>query len=340
MKAAVLENYNAPLAIRLVELPSLGPKDVLVQVKACGLCGTDLKIVSGAFPDIPLPHIPGHEIAGEISKVGDQVAEVHIGQRVAVHFYLTCGSCRYCHGGMDSLCENLRGQLGFNLNGGMAEFVKVPVTNVIPIGNTITFPQAAILADAVATPYNALKVQAGLQEGQLLVVVGAGGLGLHAVQIAKALGARVIAVDIAQPHLMKAAELGADRVLHFDRDNIEEAIRKENQGSLADIVLDLVGKPGTIERGLEWLRPAGKLLLVGYHLSQPFSVSSRQMVSKGLKILGCRASTCRDLAEVISMVEDKKILPVVDSVLPLTEVNEAYDMLKAGKVIGRIVIEP
>lgn len=340
MRAAVLEKYNAPLAIRLVELPSLGPKDVLVQVKACGLCGTDLKIVSGVFPGIPLPHIPGHEIAGEICEVGDQVTEVGIGQRVAVHFYLTCGSCRYCKAGMDSLCENLQGQLGFTCNGGMAEFVKVPVTNVIPIGKAITFPQAAILADAVATPYHALKVQAGLQAGHALVVVGAGGLGLHAVQIAKALGARVMAIDVAQGNLLKASELGADRVWHFDWDNIEEAIKEENRGSLADIVLDLVGKPATIERGLEWLRPAGTLLLVGYHLSQSFSVSSRQMVSKGLKIIGCRASTCKHLAEVIAMVEDKKIQPVVDIVLPLTEVNEAYNRLKDGQVVGRIVLEP
>ena len=340
MKAAVFDRYDAPLAIREVEAPKVGPGEALIRVRACGLCGTDLKIHSGKIPGVPLPHIPGHEIAGEVFEIGPQVKGIKTGDRVAVHFYLTCGRCRYCLSQRDSLCENLAGQLGFHRNGGLAEFVAVPAVNAIPLGGRVSFAQGAILADAVATPFQALRRIARLQPGEVVVVVGAGGLGLHAVQIAKALGARVLAVDLIESHLEKAAELGADILLRPGRDSLLEVIRQATGGAGADVVIDLAGQPETLERDLEWLCPAGKLLVVGYSPNRTFNVSSMNMVLRGLQIIGCRASTRQDLAEVISWVEEKKIVPVVDDILPLSKVNEAYDRLRAGKVIGRIVLEP
>jgi len=340
MKAAVLHKYDSPLVIQDVDIPAIGPKEVLVRVRACGLCGTDLKIASGKFPKIPLPHIPGHEIAGEIHKIGDQVTELRVGERVAVYFYVTCGQCRYCQTGQDSLCIRPKGQVGFHLNGGLAEFVKVPASNVLPIGDNLSFAQAAVLADAVATPYQALVDKANLQRDEVLVIVGAGGLGLHAIQIAKVLGARVMAVDIDDRHLEKAAEVGADILLHPDRDKITDSIRKETGGYGADVVIDLVGLPETLERELEWLRPAGKFLMVGYNLTRPFSWSSFDIVAKGLQIMGVRASTRRNLAEVIQWANEKKIVPIVEDRLPLEEVNQVFERLRSGKIIGRIVLEP
>ena len=340
MRAAVLDRYDAPLAIREVEAPMVGPGEALIRVRACGLCGTDLKILSGKIPGVPLPHIPGHEIAGEVFEIGPRVQGIKPGDRVAVHFYLTCGRCRYCLTQRDSLCANLAGQLGFHRNGGLAEFIAVPAVNAIPLGERVSFPQGAILADAVATPYQALRRIAGLQAGEVVIVVGAGGLGLHAVQIAKALGARVLAVDLIQSHLDKAGELGADILLRPGRDSLLEVIRQETGGAGADVVIDLAGQPETLERDLEWLCPAGKLLVVGYSPNRTFNVSSMNMVLRGLQIIGCRASTRRDLAEVISWVEQKKIVPVVEDILPLSRVNAAYERLRAGKVTGRIVLEP
>ena len=340
MKAAVFDRYDAPLAIREVEAPEVGPGQALIRVRACGLCGTDLKILSGKIPGVPLPHIPGHEIAGEVVEIGPGVQGIKTGDRVAVHFYLTCGRCRYCLTQQDSLCENLAGQLGFHRNGGLAEFVAVPAVNALPLGERVSFAQGAILADAVATPYQALRRKAGLRPGEVVIVVGAGGLGLHAVQIAKALGARVLAVDLIESHLQKAAELGADILLLPERDSVLEVIRQATGGAGADVVIDLTGQPETLERDLDWLCPAGKLLVVGYSPNRPFAVSSLNMVLRGLQIIGCRASTRQDLAEVISWVEEKKIVPVVEDILPLSKVNEAYERLRAGKVIGRIVLEP
>jgi propanol-preferring alcohol dehydrogenase len=309
-------------------------------VRACGLCGTDLKIHSGKIPGVPLPHIPGHEIAGEVAEVGPGVRGIKAGDRVAVHFYVTCGRCRYCLTRRESLCANLVGQLGFHLNGGLAEFVAVPAVNAIPLGEGVSFPQGAILADAVATPYQALRRIAGLQAGDVVIVVGAGGLGLHAVQIAKALGAKVMAVDLIESHLEKAAELGADILLRPGRDPLLEVIRQATGGAGADVVIDLAGQPETLERDLEWLCPAGKLLVVGYSPNRTFAVSSMNMVLRGLQIIGCRASSRQDLTEVISWVEERKIVPVVEETLPLSRVNEAYEKLRAGKVTGRMVMEP
>jgi len=340
MKAAVLRQYDAPLAIQEVEVPTFGGEDVLVRVRACGLCGTDLKIASGKFPQIPLPHIPGHEIAGEVYQMGEKVSGFRVGDRVAVYFYITCGQCRYCQAGQDSLCVNLKGQVGFHLNGGLAEFVKVPALNILPIGDVLSFPEAAVLADAVATPYQALVDKAGLHRDEVLVIVGAGGLGLHGIQIAKALGARVIAVDVDDRHLEKAAELGADILLHPDQDRIADSIRQETGGDGADAVMDLVGLPETLEQELEWLRPAGKFLMVGYNPNRLFSWSSFDIVAKGLQIFGVRASTRRNLAEVIKWAQQKKIMPIVEDRLPLEEVNRGYDRLRSGKIIGRIVLEP
>jgi propanol-preferring alcohol dehydrogenase len=340
MKAAVLESFGSPLKMREVEIPRIGPTDVLVHVRACGLCGTDIKIASGKISWIPVPIVPGHEIAGEISQIGDQVAKVKVGDRVAVHFYVTCGRCRYCLSGQDPLCANLTGLIGFNMNGGLAEFVKVPAANIFPLADSVAFPEGAILADAVATPYQALVRHTGLRKGEVLVVVRAGGLGLHAVQIGRALGALVVVVDAVEAHLQKARELGADVTLNPERDNVLEVVKDRSDGRGADVVIDLAGRSETLEGGMEWLAPSGTLLVVGYNVAQSFSVSSAQMVSKALKIIGCRAATKADLADVIRWVEEKKITPVVEDTLPLERVDEAYKRIRTGEVMGRIVIIP
>jgi len=340
MRAAVLKQYGAPLIVKAVDDPALNPDDVLVRVRACSLCGSDLKIASGKFPGTPLPHIPGHEIAGEVYKVGNQVTEFSIGDHVVVYFYITCGVCRYCKSGNDSLCENLKGHIGFNVNGGMAEFLKVPSSCLIPFKSDISFTDAALMPDAIATSYHALRTKGNLQKGEVAVVVGVGGLGLHAVQIAKVLGATVVAVDVDDLHLKKASELGADVVLNSNRDNISEAIRMQNTGKGADVVMDLVGQPKLLEDEISYLCPTGRLLVVGYDLTTaPFSIHAAIMVLTEIKIIGCRATNRNDLAEVVKLVEAGKIKPVVSDILPLTDVNKAYQVLREGKVTGRVVLE-
>ena len=340
MKAAVIERFEAPLVIREVDVPVIGPEEVLIRVRACGLCGTDLKILSGKFSETPLPLIPGHEIAGEVHEVGNQVKGVSVGVRVVVYIYFSCGVCRFCKAGRDSLCEDSSGHIGFDVNGGMAEFVKAPASSVMQFGSSLSFPQAAALPDAASTVFHALVTRAGLKEGESLVILGVGGLGLNAVQIARTIGAKVFAVDIKDKHLEKATERGAEVALNPDRDDIAEAIQRESGRPGADVVLELTGHPQSMEQGLEWLGSGGKLLVVGYNLTHPSSVFSHSLVRREVEILGCRAMTRRDLAETIKWAEDKKIVPVVDELIPLAEINQAYDRLKEGKVMGRLILEP
>lgn len=182
MQAASIEEFGAPLQIGSLRPPDPGPGEVAVTVAAVGLCGTDLKIQSGAF-DLALPLVPGHEIAGQLVAVGQGVDPGRVGERVACYYYSTCGSCRYCSGGQENLCEGVR-RLGFERAGGMAERVICPAENAIPIPPGVPYDLAATAMDALATPLRGLSEQLRLVAGESLLVVGAGGLGLNAVQVA------------------------------------------------------------------------------------------------------------------------------------------------------------
>jgi len=340
MRAAILKQFNTPLVIEEVPDPLPEPGWVLVRVRACGLCGTDLKIASGVLPFVHTPLIPGHEIAGEISKVGKGVTNVAPGDRVAVYNYITCGQCSACLQGWDALCSNLAGFVGFTVNGGFAELVKVPANNVFLIPNQISFEEAAILSDAVATPYHALLKRAQAQAGQTVAILGVGGLGLHAVQIAKVMGLRVLAVDVEQAHLELAAKLGAEVVINCAKQSLAEAIASETSGRGVDVVLEMSGNAQAATDGLSLLATRGKMILIGYSPVHPLKVFAQAMVFKELEIHACRASTRQDLVEVIEWVSTGKIKPLIHGVMPLLEINQAYEKIKSSQVIGRLVLQP
>ena len=196
MKALVLHEYNEELRLENVADPTLGPLDILLRVKACGVCGTDLKILSGKIPPpiVTLPHTPGHEIAGEVAEIGSAVRSVTVGERGLVYFYVGCKDCEMCRTGRENICFSIK-RLGFELPGGFAEFVKLPAYNFCPVDEPISYPEMGILPDAVATSYHALKTMAGMKVGEDVMIMGVGGLGIHAVQIAKLMGAKVFAID-------------------------------------------------------------------------------------------------------------------------------------------------
>lgn len=171
MKAAFLKQYSNPLVVEDVSPPCAGPGEVLVRVKACGICGTDLKVWRGDKEWVKLPLIMGHEIAGEIAAVGADVDYLHLGERGVVHFFLTCGRCEFCLAGNETLCDYPKGKLGFSAPGGLAEYVVAPANNFIPIPDDLSFVQAAIVCDAIATPYRALA-KAAIMPGDCVLVVG------------------------------------------------------------------------------------------------------------------------------------------------------------------------
>lgn len=340
MKAMVLGEFNEPFLLSEVPLPSIGDGDLLIKVKGCGVCYTDVKIAAGLMPDISLPRILGHEVAGEVVAVGIDVKNFQEGDRVCLHFYLNCGQCENCLDRKENLCSNLRGRIGFQFDGGYAEYVKVPATHAFKVPPNVTIEDAAILADAVATPLHALREQAQLKAGETLVIIGAGGLGLQAVQIGKFLGARVLSVDLEEKRLEMARALGAEETFNAAKGDWEESVLSYMQGKRVDTVLDLVGKDETIHSSLTFLKKGGKLVLVGYSFDKPFSIFPAVIMRGEFRIIGSRACRLKEMEDVIDLVAAKKIKPVVSETIPLEQVNEVHARLKRNEILGRVVLQP
>ena len=341
MKCMVLEEFRAPLVSRERPIPTPGADEAVIRVGACGVCRTDLKICAGTHPAIKrLPHIPGHEVAGEVVEVGKSVHQEIIGKHAVVYFYLSCGECDFCRKGHESLCSDLRGVIGFSEDGAYSEYVKVPVNCLFFIRPDIPFAEAAIITDAIATPYRALTSKVRIQPGETLAVIGAGGLGIHALQIAKAFGARVIAIDINEKALAAAREMGAEETLHMAKEDPRERILELSGGKGVDAVADFVGKPQTQMLGLNILKVTGRFVAVGYNAVDPFQVNSQFLVSKELEIYGSRACGRNDLKETIELVSNAKVKPFVGGLYPLSEANAALDKLERGDLVGRLVLVP
>jgi propanol-preferring alcohol dehydrogenase len=340
MKAMVLREFHQPFLLSEVPRPSIGPGELLIKVKGCGVCYTDVKIASGLTPDIPLPRILGHEVAGEVAALGKEVKNFREGDRVSLYFYLNCGKCEYCLQQRENLCVNLRARIGFQWDGGYAEYTKVPATHAFLIPPGVSFEEAAILADAVATPLHALREQAQLQAGETLAIIGAGGLGLQAVQIGKLLGARVLSVDLEEKRLAMAKAMGAEETFQATGKELEDSILSYTQGRGVDTVLDLVGKNETFHSSLAFLKKGGKLVLVGYSFDQPFSIFPAVIMRGEFRIIGSRACRLRDMEEVIELVAAKKIKPLVTETFPLEQVNEVHARLKRNEILGRVVLRP
>jgi 2-desacetyl-2-hydroxyethyl bacteriochlorophyllide A dehydrogenase len=340
MKAMILREFNKPFWGEDVPLPTIGNEDLLIKVKGCGVCYTDVKIASGLFPEISLPRILGHEVAGEVVSLGRNVKNFKEGDRVCLYFYLFCGQCDNCLDKKENLCLNLRGRIGFDFDGGYAEYVKAPATHAFKIPRDLSFEEAAILTDAVATPLHALREQAQLRAGESLAIIGVGGLGMQAVQIGKHLGAKVIAVDLEERRLKMAKDLGAEEAFHGAKGDLTEAILAHTRGKGVDTVLDLVGKDETIHSSIKFLKKGGKIILVGYSFDRPFSIFPAVIMRNEFTIVGSRACRPKELEDVIQLVAEKKIKPMVSERIPLERANEVHDRLKKNEILGRVVLQP
>jgi 2-desacetyl-2-hydroxyethyl bacteriochlorophyllide A dehydrogenase len=341
MKAMMLEKYTEPLRMVDLSLPTVGPRDVLVRVRACGVCRTDVKIRDGlvAAPIVTLPHVPGHEVAGEVVETGKEVADFGVGDKVVVYLYLTCGECVHCRTGRENLCLNLK-RVGFEVRGGFAEYIVVPARQLLRIGNDVPFEHAAVLTDAVVVPYHAIRQQAKIQVGDVVLIVGIGGLGIHAVQIAKAAGAEIIAADVLDDKLELARAYGADHLINARKTDPLAIIRALTDGVGVDAVIENVGSAESMSWSLPATKKGGKLVIVGYSPGKPFPCDSMAMHYNEWEILGSRLSTKQDLADVIELVKRGLIKPLVTRRFALEAVNEALDELAEDKILGRAVIIP
>jgi len=340
MKAHVLERFNEPLVAKDVPEPRCGPGEVKVRVRACGVCGTDVKIVQGLIPApiITLPHILGHEVAGDVVEVGEGVEHLAPGERVVVYFYLPCGWCDLCRTGKENICYQVR-RLGFERPGGFGEFVTLPAYCAIPIPTGLDYPEAAILPDAVAVPFHALRSMAQAKAGQVALIVGAGGLGLHAVQIASAMGLKTLVADISPQNLSLAKSMGAEVLIDASSGHALEHVMAVTESKGADVVLEMVGSPQSMSWTLPATKRGGTLVIVGYSPGKPFPLDTMAMHYHEWRIVGSRVSTKQDLIDLMQMVRTGKVRPYVAQVRPWEDANEVLSIIREGKVAGRLVLK-
>jgi len=250
MKAYLYREGGVEWKLEDVSDPEPGTGEVLVEVRAAGVCGSDLHYRCGRLRPYRAPLIPGHEVAGTVAALGDGAQGVAVGDRVCVHYVISCGRCRHCDAGHDNRCRNRR-SVGAHVSGGFAEYVAVPDRNAFPLPDPISMAQGAIVGCAVSTAYHALRL-GGLRAGETVAVFGLGGVGLHAVAWARAMGAAlIVGVDNAAAKLETARAFGADVVLDSGREKLVEAIRSLTEGYGADLALECSGHRDCVQAALE-----------------------------------------------------------------------------------------
>jgi D-arabinose 1-dehydrogenase-like Zn-dependent alcohol dehydrogenase len=340
MKALVVREFGGPLILEDVPVPQPAADEVLIRVKACAVDQFDLTIRDGKFPTAKIPIILGHEIAGVVETIGSHTDSVQPGDRVTSTLYLTCGRCRYCLTGRETICADFKGYVGIHTPGAYAEYTTIPAVNLVKLPETISFPEGSVIANAIGTPYHALTKRAKVQPGERVIITGAGGgVGAHAIQLVKMMGAFVMAVDIGKEKLALARELGADVLFDASVGDFSGTAREWTNGEGAEVVLELVGTK-TFESSLKSLSRGGRMIIVGSHTGTSLSASPQAMIANEWEILGSRNVTKRELAEVVALVAAERVKPIVTGIYPLEEAESLHQRLRKQEIIGRVVLEP
>ena len=335
MKAAVMHEVGMPLRIEDVGVPEIGPEEVLVETRACGICGTDLHILSGYGYVPPLPHILGHEPAGVVAAVGDRVTELKPGDRVAPYLFMNCEHCYYCRMGRHEQCTDLKGILGVLVPGAFAEYFKAPAANLYRLPDSVGFDVGGLLADAVVTSVHAFK-RSSLKLGDTAVVIGAGGIGLVLVQILKAAGFRVIGVSRSDASLHLAKQLGADMVGKSGDPETASKIKDFTHGFGAQCAFDCVGKGQTMRESADYVMKCGRIVVIGEERDE-LSINTTEIAQRELEIIGSRNGTRQDMLEAIGLLEAGIVKPPIARYFPLDEINDAFDFLRRGTQ-GRVIV--
>jgi len=338
MKAAILHEFKQPLSIEEVDQPRPDAHEVLIEVRACGVCHSDLHVASGDWPQIvPItkkPLILGHEIAGRVVEKGPFVNHLELGDRVGVPWvHWTCGECEFCLEGNENRC--VRQQItGVTVDGGYAEFVKAPASHALKIPDGLSCIDAAPLFCAGVTVYRALK-HAGIHSGQRLAVFGVGGLGHLAVQMGQGLGATVTAIDVSDEKLEHASNLGASVGLNATKVNVVKELRRT--GGVHAALVTSAAK-AAYDMAFPSVRPGGILLVVGLP-SESICFQPIQMAASEVHIQASSVGTRQDMREVLAMAAGGRVRPEV-ATRPLAQVNEVLEQVRQGKVRGRLVLVP
>jgi D-arabinose 1-dehydrogenase-like Zn-dependent alcohol dehydrogenase len=339
MIGMAVRKYGEPLERTELPEPELTPGHALLEVLTCGVCFTDVKTSRGRQPysdRLELPHVPGHEICARV--VSSDPPELDPGTVVVVYHLWPCRRCARCRAGTEQLCLNPRGWTGFTTDGGFRQRMVAPLDRLAVVPPEIDPIHAAPLTCALGTSYRAVVNRGRVQPGSRLAVIGLGGVGIHALQIASAMGARAVGIDVSERALEVARSLGIEA--HDAADpGLEARLMAATGGEGLDVVLDTVGSAETLQRAFRLTRSAGRIVAVGYSLDSKLDLPTARFVLEEVELVGSRYVAIDELERVIRMVADGRVEVIVDRVLPLDRANEALEALEAGEVVGRVVLD-
>lgn len=331
MRAVVIHEHGGRDKLVLEDVPDPVPEanDILVRVKAVGLNYLDIFVRKG-MPGLPidLPRISGGDIAGDVAEVGENVTEVQVGLRVLIDPAI-------------KLPDGSIGALGENATGGLAEYIAVPAENAIPLPDDVTYEQAAALPIAYGTAWRMLITRGKIQAGESILILGAsGGVGTGAVQIAKMMGCIVYAAASTDDKLQRLSQLGADYPVNYvEHPEFHRYVRSITDGEGVDVVVNYTGGD-TWVRSLKSVKHGGRILTCGATIGYDPPTDIRYIWRKEMDIRGSDGWRRQDLVDLVEAVQSKKIIPVIDSVLPLEQTAEGHRLLEDREVFGKVIITP
>jgi D-arabinose 1-dehydrogenase-like Zn-dependent alcohol dehydrogenase len=342
MQAVVLRAFGGAenLKVETANIPSPGPGEVLLRVRACGVCYHDVINRRGNLPRTPLPAILGHEAAGEVVEVGPGVRGWSVGDRAATLQRLSCGDCLYCRQNRPSLCRRDARFFGEEIPGGYAGYLVAPVRGICKVPATIPWAAAATVCCTTGTAVHVVRTRGKVQRGESVLITGAsGGVGLQAVQLARLDGARVIAVTSGEAKAEALYQAGAHEVIVSPKLDFGNEVRRLTDGEGANVAIEIAGSV-TFPQTLKALAPGGRALVVGNLETATTPLNPGLVIVKELEIIGAYATTAEEMSESLGLLESGALKPCVSEELPLREAARAHARLENREIAGRLVLLP
>ncbi len=347
MKAVVFSEQGGTEVLRYTDVPkpTLDANEVLIQVQACAVNYLDIHArrnrpeIAAKLRRGDTPHILGSDIAGTVAETGEAVNDIAVGERVVLAPCIPCGVCSDCHQGAENLCDTQQ-LIGFQTNGGYAEYVKAPAQNVIRIPLSLSFVHAAVMPIAYLTAWHMLMTRAQLRPGEDVLILGVGGgVGSAGLQIAKLAGARVFATASSEEKLERARQMGADVTINYKARDFSEAVLDATDGRGVDIVLEHVGA-ATWEQSIASLAKNGRLVSCGVTTGNIGTIDIRKLYQKQLTVMGSALGTVSELRTLIRLAGQGRLVPIIDSTLPFRCASEAHTLLENRQNFGKVCLCP
>ena len=337
--AMTILQYGQELSMKTTTMGPLKRGYARVRIKANGVCATDVKLVDGVGFKPALPFVPGHEPSGIVEEVvtDDPRYSDYPGRSFVVSPHITCGECENCLSGKENICLNMGGSLGISINGAFAQYVDIPLRNLVEMPDGMDHSMAALAGGVVAVPLVAIRGLGDLMEKNV-VVMGSGGLAMAAIQILNNIGARVTVIGRKDEKLKVARELGASLTINSTSSDYVKEIMDHTGGRGVDNVVDLAGDPKEVPKLLSTLKRGGTLSIVGYSSSQ-IVLDYRKIALDAIQIKGSRSYTRRDIRLAVNLMASGKVMPIISHKVPLESANDAISLVRNGTSIGRVVLE-